>query len=84
MTVKDMFGNRLMPLAVTAKDPSNGISMTRVFHFAVEGDDTGIINLKAGQPDAANAPVYDLQGRRTKQATQKGVYIQGGKKFVVK
>jgi hypothetical protein len=31
----------------------------------------------------ANAPIYDLSGRRVTSPT-KGIYIQGGKKFVVK
>lgn len=31
-----------------------------------------------------NAPVYDLAGRRITEPTQPGIYIQGGRKFVVK
>lgn len=33
---------------------------------------------------AAQLPVYDLSGRRAMQPLKKGIYIQGGKKFIVK
>jgi hypothetical protein len=32
----------------------------------------------------ANAPIYDLSGRRVKNAVKGGIYIQNGKKFIVK
>jgi hypothetical protein len=32
----------------------------------------------------ANAPIYDLSGRRVVNMTNGGVYIQNGKKFIVK
>ena len=31
-----------------------------------------------------NAPIYDLSGRRVQQFQKGGIYIQGGKKFIVK
>lgn len=34
--------------------------------------------------DQVNAPVYDLTGRRVVKAVKGGVYIQNGKKFIVK
>ena len=34
--------------------------------------------------DKVNAPVYDLTGRRVMKAVKGGVYIQNGKKFIVK
>ena len=32
----------------------------------------------------ANAPIYDLSGRRVNNAVKGGIYIQNGKKFIVK
>ncbi len=46
------------------------------------GDETTSINT-AVTPDATNGKVYDLQGRRVLNA-QKGLYIVGGKKVLVK
>lgn len=34
--------------------------------------------------DAANAPIYDLSGRRVLNPVKKGIYIQNGKKYVIK
>ena len=45
------------------------------------GDETTLDTVKAEQTD--KAPVYDLSGRRVERATR-GLYIQNGKKFVVK
>lgn len=42
---------------------------------------TGINNIVA--PANANAPIFDLSGRRVAKTT-KGLYIQNGKKFIVK
>jgi len=46
-----------------------------------EGDPTSIQEMSKSTPDA---PIYDLQGRRLSAAPQKGVYIQNGKKKLVK
>lgn len=43
----------------------------------------GIANAGAAV-DQVNAPVYDLTGRRVVKAVKGGVYIQNGKKFIVK
>lgn len=43
------------------------------------GEVTGIENAVA--PEAANAPLYDLSGRRVVKAVKGGLYIQNGKKF---
>jgi hypothetical protein len=49
------------------------------------GDDeaTGIIETKTAAKAVNNDVIYNLQGVRV-NATQKGVYIQNGKKFIVK
>lgn len=46
------------------------------------GDATAIKNVRGEVREEGN--VYDLTGRRLKTAPQKGVYIQGKKKFVTK
>ena len=46
------------------------------------GEVTGIENAVA--PEAANAPLYDLSGRRAVKAVKGGLYIQNGKKFIAR
>lgn len=46
------------------------------------GEVTGIENAVA--PEAANAPLYDLSGRRVVKAVKSGLYIQNGKKFIAR
>lgn len=46
------------------------------------GEVTGIENAVA--PKAANAPLYDLSGRRVVKAVKGGLYIQNGKKFIAR
>ena len=48
-----------------------------------EGETTGISLTPAPSPKGEGS-IYTLDGRRISKATQKGVYIQNGKKFVVK
>ena len=50
-----------------------------VLSFGDETDAIQAIESVKGQ----NAPIYDMQGRRVQKAV-KGLYIQGGKKFMVK
>ncbi len=58
---------------------SSGNAQSLSFNF---GATTGI---SAATADAAEkAPVYDLSGRRVVKAVKGGVYIQNGKKFIVK
>lgn len=45
------------------------------------GDVTAIENAELGN---TNAPIFDLSGRRVLVPAKGGVYIQGGKKFIVK
>ena len=83
LKVQAQFGGIIHPLSVTVKDPSSNISMTRLFNFAVESSSAGIVNLKADPIGTGKAPIYNLQGRRVQQPTQKGIYIQNGKKMIV-
>ena len=52
------------------------------FYDITEEDITGI-NTINGNASVNNAAIYDLQGRKVANV-QRGVYIQNGKKFVVK
>lgn len=48
-------------------------------------DETGIVNVNMEKAEDPDAPVYNLKGMRVnKGGLSKGVYIQNGKKFVVK
>lgn len=57
----------------------------RIDVFSPVKDPTGIETVKTVAPAVdANAPIYNLNGVRVANAAQKGIYIQNGKKFVVK
>ena len=74
----------LFPVSVTVKDAATGISMTRQFNFAVEdGASDGIRSVSSTPAADPAAPCYNMAGQRVAQP-QRGVYIRGGKKFVVR
>ena len=56
----------------------------RSFNLNLGDEATGIKAIDNGQLTIDNDRYYDLQGRRISKATQKGVYIQNGKKVVIK
>ena len=60
---------------------SSVATSARLLRFNFGGNATAIESVKSEL--APNAPIYDLSGRRVKVAT-KGIYIQNGKKFMVK
>ena len=47
-------------------------------------DPNGIQNVVAGPAIDANAPIYDVVGRQVTTPLKKGIYIQNGRKFIVK
>ena len=49
--------------------------------FNFDGETTAIETVET---ENANAPIYDLSGRRVLSTVKGGVYIQNGKKFIVK
>lgn len=51
--------------------------------FRFGGNTTAIESVLNNGVDA-NAPIYDLSGRRVNNAVKGGIYIQNGKKFIVK
>lgn len=61
-------------------------ALGKVTVYTVKGGATGIKTINANTQNTANAPIYSLNGVRmnSKNNLPKGVYIQGGKKFVVK
>lgn len=60
-------------------------SETQVLTAEVKGNSTGIKNVQSvvAQPQTS-AAIYDLQGRRINGTPQHGLYIQNGRKFIVK
>lgn len=69
--------------AEDTKTLTDGKSDTLDITLQKDGTSTGISTLAAGQ-DRQDAPLYDLSGRRLTGKPQHGVYIQNGRKFVVK
>ena len=70
--------------AVSVKAAEDGISLTRPFHFAFNGSTTAIATVSHEEVTTSTPVVYDLQGQRINQPTAKGVYIQNGRKFVIR
>ena len=58
-------------------------SAASAFKFRFEDGTTAIESVLNNGADA-NAPIYDLSGRRVMNAVKGGIYIQNGKKFIVK
>ena len=68
--------------AVTVNDGET--TFTQRFGVAVTGQPTGIHNINNDVVTLdKNAPVFDLQGRRISQPV-KGLYIQKGKKIIIR
>lgn len=69
---------------VNVKATEDGISLERSFNFAYANGATGIYVIESNDTDAdKNAPIFDLQGRRIANPT-KGLYIQNGRKYLIK
>ena len=58
-----------------------GVAATQGFLLRFPDGTTTSIDRLAGN-GAANAPIYDLSGRRVNQPVRGNIYIQGGKKFM--
>lgn len=61
-------------------------ALGKVTVYTAKGGATGIKTINANTQNTADAPIFSLNGVRmsSKNNLPKGVYIQGGKKFVVK
>lgn len=58
----------------------NGQAVALVFNGSVIEGINNVVDVK----NNANAPIYDLMGRRVNSTMKHGVYIQNGKKMIVK
>ena len=56
-------------------------SGVKALRFNFDGETTAIETVET---ENANAPIYDLSGRRVVNTVKGGIYIQNGKKFIVK
>jgi hypothetical protein len=54
--------------------------------IALTEEETGIEDIETIESNVNNAPVYNLRGMKMQNADNlpKGIYIKGGKKFVIK
>ena len=60
-------------------------SLARAFSIDFgDGETTGIIAIGTNRAASTDNATYTLDGRRISKATQKGVYIQNGKKVIIK
>ena len=58
-----------------------GASNVAAFRLVVDEEVTAIDGVTT---EKADAPIYDLSGRRVLNTIKGGIYIQNGKKFIVK
>ena len=64
--------------------PASAVTtLAATLRFNFGGNTTAIESVLNNGVDA-NAPIYDLSGRRVMNAVKGGIYIQNGKKFIVK
>jgi len=68
--------------SIKVKASEDGISLERTFNFAFTNGSTGIVTLQRQSP--ITQPYYDLSGRQITRPTTKGIYIQNGKKHIIK
>ena len=62
---------------------TEGVAYVRSLPVGLTGSPDGIENLRS-TPSPSRGAIYDLQGRRLMKAPEKGLYIQDGKKMMVK
>jgi hypothetical protein len=55
----------------------------RIYAISINQKPTGIQNVKVADAKSANGAIYNLAGQKVKKA-QKGIFIQDGKKVIVK
>lgn len=74
------------PSTTVTSIPANRAFFTDAEDSAIAlnfGNVTAVNNVVAGNTNA-NAPIFDLTGRRVVKAVKGGLYIQNGKKYIVK
>lgn len=67
---------------VKVKSSQDGVSLTRPLNFAYSGGASGIVTVIDDEADDADAPIYDLLGRRVTNPAP-GIYIRSGKKIII-
>ena len=72
------FLNNAFKAYLPASAVTSGVKALR---FNFDGETTAIETVET---EKANAPIYDLSGRRVVNTVKGGIYIQNGKKFIVK
>ena len=68
---------------IRVKATEDGASLERAFHFAFGSGTNGIQTLTR-QAVEGEKVFYDLQGRRVSEPTKRGIYIQNGRKIIVR
>ena len=91
---KNSEGNIVFSKALEGADNNKKLGMNKAYlqlsglgvnQFKLDfGGTTTAIEGITTEADAANAPVYDLSGRRIAAPAHRGIYIRNGKKFMVK
>ena len=59
-------------------------NLNDIIRHMLNDDTNAIHNVKPSVTESANAPIYDLMGRKVVRPTKRGIYIQNGKKFIVR
>ena len=62
---------------------ANGTDGVTVWAYQTESASTGITDIEVNNSTSA-APIYDLSGRCVNKPQRKGIYIQNGKKYIVR
>ena len=74
-------GTHFLNNAFKAYLPLTTGGSVNALRFNFDGETTAIETVET---ENANAPIYDLSGRRVLSTVKGGIYIQNGKKFIVK
>lgn len=59
-------------------------NLNDIIRHMLNDDTNAIHDVKPSVTKSANAPIYDLMGRKVVRPTKRGIYIQNGKKFIVR
>ena len=79
-------GANINPFRAYLKVPASKVAATRinVLFDGENGGETGIQVVKPQVKPMSQQPIYNMSGQRVKTPAKKGIYIIGGKKFVIK
>jgi len=78
-------GVKINPFRAYLQIPgSPSLSRIGVLFDGEYSGETGIQVVKPAAEPKGELPIYNLSGQRVKTPNQKGIYIKGGKKYIVK